>query len=89
MNHPTYAQLRAWRKADEAAMRRKLALLRDGVRRGYMTLPDGERAYYRIGDDGCLHDLRGGSHVKVYREGDPSDTGGLYPLAALLFDDPA
>lgn len=59
-------------------------------KRAFMTLPDGERVWYRV------HGFRDGEtcngvvpYARISREGDTSGDLGLYPVKALVFETPS
>jgi hypothetical protein len=56
-------------------------------KRAFMTLPDGERVFYRVLGFRDLQTVNGlKPYAKIRREDDTSDASGLYPVNALVFE---
>ena len=55
--------------------------------RAFMTLPDGERVFYRVHGFRDLPTCNGVMpYARISREGDTTGDVGLYPVKALVFE---
>lgn len=56
-------------------------------KRAFMTMPDGERVFYRVVGFRDLQTVNGiKPYAKISREGDAMNEQGFYPVNALVFE---